>query len=1223
MFKFDFDKEKAKKIAIITGSLIAVFYFVLLLIIPNVIKLDKYKGEIQKAVYDSAKLSLDYSSAKIVTSPILSVGIKLKDITVTYPDKTPLLKSDLAEAKVAILPIILKTITIDSVNIKSPQVNLNILPDDRLKIEKYLTENLNQNTETQDASVNNFDFNIKLNKLKISDYNVEFKDSTDSLAIKGADLLVSKVILNKHANVKTKGAVLLNGKENISYDFDIDTFLPNMTEASQGENSAQQPIIFNPVKAYKTYDLKLNANSKLKIRDNNGIWIKGFTNVENISFKLPNKTLPESFVKLNFQGHKVDIDSNLNITGKEKATIVGQVNYSKKQFIDLSIKTDKIYMKSVQELINGFLDSLAIKHEGSKITSNGYLQADLNLKTNMKNIKSSGYFNVVDASFVHKEIPAAIKNVNINLDFANDNVKIQKFQAYLNDALFTATGSINNNAVADININSKNIQLGKLCSGFIPKNLAVTISSGLLSFDIDLKGRLDKIKPEIKLALSNFFMSEKSSNMKFSEKDLKVNLIADKDSYTGTITQTGQQVSIPNLVISNPNCKIDFTNKKININKFNIFVNSSPIAISGGIEDYLNKCKIAIKGSGNLKTSDIAKLVPKEAKALISHKGQLPVNIDIQGTPSNLNITSNIKANSQNHFSPVSIHKILGKQTNANISLDIVDSKRLIIKDFGLYDGSDTIGRVSGTISSLDKSVQRIDELKVSLPKALVVSIPMIKNSTMNVKGSMDVTGTLAKPQMNGNFYITSLNMPELKTTIRRIALALSDMNLNVKVEGANVNDSQFSANLDADLTPSSVFRITKMNLTSAHIDADKLFTVADKAAKLTSSTSSSTSSASIPVAINNGYAKINHFKMGNIVADNITGSFNLHNNLLKIPNFSLNAYDGAISGGASYNLITTAVTAIVRGNGINANQVATVFAQVKDQIFGTASFNANVSLKGTTYTAQMKSLKGRANFEVKKGQLGSLGKFENFIKAPNVLSQTLISTSIGSVVNTVVPYNSSQFDTLKGDISFNGGNAIINSINSSGTNMALHISGRYNLLNNNVNMAILGRISSSLTEALGPIGKFTTDKIVSYIPKVGKKALNVFSALTATSTKAEINKIPQLSTKSPNTQTFKVVLNGNIEKPLTLIKSFKWLTTSSEYSATSSDITGVINKTFGIAVDNTIKNVAKSVSQNVKTQNIQKTIQQNSQIRLEKIQSTKTGKSLKQFGNLLKDISN
>src|SRR5574344_741386 len=284
------DKKKAKNIGIWILSLILVFYIILLLILPNVINLDKYKSDIQKVVYNNCKLNLDYSKAKIVTSPIFSVGIRLKDVKISYPDKTNIISTDLAEAKVAVLPLIFKTIVIDSVKIKSPQINLDILPDDRLKIEKYLADNIAQTSDKTDSQ-QSFGFGIKLNKLKISDYNVIFKDSKDALAIKGENLIVSKFILNEHAKIKTEGAILLNNKKNITYDLDIDTYLPDMSKLTNKKQQTNTPFIFNPVKAFKTYNLKLDANSKIKIRNKNGLDIKGFADIENAKFSLPNKTL--------------------------------------------------------------------------------------------------------------------------------------------------------------------------------------------------------------------------------------------------------------------------------------------------------------------------------------------------------------------------------------------------------------------------------------------------------------------------------------------------------------------------------------------------------------------------------------------------------------------------------------------------------------------------------------------------------------------------------------------------------------------------------------------------------------------------------------------------------------------------------------------------------------------------------------------------------------------
>ncbi len=1222
---------KLKKTGIILASTVAIFYAVFLLVLPNVININTYKKDLQKIVTDSCNLKIDFENAKIVTSPPLSVGVNLTGLSISYPDDTALFKTDIAEAKVDILPLIAKTIKVSSIKVKTPEVTLDILSDDRLKIEKYLSENIKtQPAKEPTEDVKPLNFSIKLPKIKLSDYKVTFKDlkTSDTLAIAGEKLLVADVELNKRARIVTQGQVLLNDKKNISYDINIDTFLPDLAQMPEQEaQPTATQFKFNPVKAFKTYNLKANLSTKLKIRDGSfrdkdGVSIKGFLNAENVTLSLPNKTLPESYLKLNFKGQKVDIDSNLYVAQGENANIQGNVAYGQKQSIDLKVHTDKISVQNIQDIISGFLDSLGIKHEASKINSQGYLKADFNLKTNLKKIKSDGTIDVVNASFAHKTIPASIKNLNVNIDLTDDEINIKKCQAYLNDSLFEVLGHIDTDSHADINVVTKNLQIAKFYSAFAPKSLtdSITMKDGDLDLNVIIKDRLDKIKPEINLKLSNLALREKANNINISNESILTKLTVSPKGYNGSINSAGTFVSMTNLNIHIPNQEAIFDDKNIKITPYTVYINSSPITVSGDIKDYMKKCNININANGDIKTADIAKLLPREAKQLVSYSGKLPFKASLTGNPQKLLLNGHVQANANNHFSPITINRLLNSPSSAKMAIEVTNNK-LTIKDLGIYDSnSKGVIKVTGSVSDLDKKVQRIDGIKLHLPKSLNMSTRAIKNSNFNVAGNLNISGTTLAPLMKGNIHITNVFLPDFMTKINSVIIAMHGESVNAKVDSANINGSLFNVNADAKLTPSRIFTISKMNLTSPFINADKLFVALDKIAKMTSPTSSGTSSAGgsssasadIPVRILSGHAKIDKFKMGELIATNLSGNFNLHKNVVQIPSLSLNAYNGLITGSASYNIVTLAATANVKGSGIDANPALTAFLLVKDQVFGTAGFRANVSLKGATLEQQMRTLNGNVDFKVTDGQFGSLGKFENFLKAPNLLSQGFISTSIGYVINTVAPYNTGNFKYLKGRMTFANGVAHIKGIKSSGTNMGLYINGTFNLLNNNADMTILGRISSQVVGVLGPLSQLTTDKITKYIPTYGLQAMSIFKSITDKSTPDNLNKIPALTPSSPNTQEFKVRISGNIANPLS-IRTFKWLSTASEVQSTQDVLSDIIQSKYGtrVVIPKTRQEAVQTVIQSKQVQEKIQQIQQN-----EKIQK------LREFGDIIKQYS-
>ncbi len=1248
--------DKIKKIGLVIAAILVALYVTFLFIVPNVINLNSYKTEIKKLALDYGKLDVDYDSAKIVTSPKLSAGVRVSGIKINLTDGSKLFSADSASVKVSLLPLLFKTIKVDSISVTSPVVNVDIIDSNKFKLEDYIADITasQQKDKPEKAEVTAVNFSLKFPSVKITDYKILFNDikTSDVLKISGEEIRLVNGELNKKVKVITQGSVSINDKENISYNLNIDTFLPDLSQKKDVELKNQDIPFVNPVQAFKEYDLKTNVSTRIKIRENkNGLFIKGFCNVDKFSLKLADKVIPSSFIKLEFAGHKVDINSNMYVDPVEKALIKGDIAFGNKKIINLTVKAEKLSVENIQEILKGLLDSLHIPNELGNIVSKGYIQSDFSINTNLKKIQSQGYLKVSNVSVVHKTIPAYIKNTNADIDFSGNKIVINNCKSYLNDTLFEVVGSVSQDSVADIKVFTQSLPITKLYKAFAPKDIKslVDINNGLLTLNLKINGRLDKIKPQIFLDLKSLNMHEKSTNSYISNKNLLTQIVSDGKGYNGNITLTDTIVSIPasNVKIKNAKTIVKFDDKNITVIPSNIDLNSSKLSFSGTIKNYVSKPEFDIEGSGKLSSYGLLTMIPKEYRSIVSYAGNLPVAMNIKGTPEKISLYAQIQANGQDHFSPITINKLFGRTSLINVAIDLANNE-LNIKDLGIYElqynkelspnftanlsNSYKIAQITGGISGLNKKVQSIDSIKFHLPASLSLSTQLVKNSRFDVKGDLNITGTTSKPVMRGNMSISNLSLPQYMTKAQSISILLDDSDLNVKVDSLNLNDSIFNIDADAKLDFSSVLKIHKLNLTSSFVDADKLIKVAEKISQPPSGASSALVTSApqdLPIKIESGTARIAKLKSGNVIISDIVSNYSLHKNILTMPNFSAKAYGGDVSGKITYNVITTEVGANLEGKNVDANPAITAAVLLKDQVMGTASFKTNVKFKGATYEEQMNTLTGTANFEVKNGQLGSLGRFETFLKANNLLSQTFISTTLGSIINTIAPYNTGEFKTLSGNVILSDGVATLAPVTSEGKNMSLYIIGGYNILQNTVNMEILGRISSNVSGALGPLANLTTDKIAKYIPTAGIAVLNIFKNITDVGSRTEFTKIPALNPVSENTQEFRVVLNGNIINPALCVRSFKWLSTQAEVDKAQVSIKDLIKLPENASLTNILQQAANSINQNSSTtvpqikskDEILKQIQQTPQVqeKIDKIQSNETVQKIQKFSNILK----
>lgn len=323
------------------------------------------------------------------------------------------------------------------------------------------------------------------------------------------------------------------------------------------------------------------------------------------------------------------------------------------------------------------------------------------------------------------------------------------------------------------------------------------------------------------------------------------------------------------------------------------------------------------------------------------------------------------------------------------------------------------------------------------------------------------------------------------------------------------------------------------------------------------------------------GTGTLQRLTSGNIVAENLSADYLLKGDLFHISNIKGNAYNGVIKGNVDYNIINGKIKADIAGNNINATPAIAATAGIKDALSGTLSFAAKVSLSGTTYENQVKTLKGKFSFSIDDGALGKMGRLENFLNAKNILANAIMRTALGTITTLSTIKNTANFKYIKGDMTFNNGWANISSIKVSGNTMSYCVKGRCNILSGASNFVILGRLSSDVVDLLGPIGDLSVDKLTSYIPKFGALTAVIIKSMTTSPSGENIYDIPLLANGDKNYKDFKVVYDGSIKS----VKSFKWL---SDVDTSAIDIKGTIKdvkKQFEDVRKSTIKDVKKQYS--------------------------------------------
>ena len=127
-----------------------------------------------------------------------------------------------------------------------------------------------------------------------------------------------------------------------------------------------------------------------------------------------------------------------------------------------------------------------------------------------------------------------------------------------------------------------------------------------------------------------------------------------------------------------------------------------------------------------------------------------------------------------------------------------------------------------------------------------------------------------------------------------------------------------------------------------------------------------------------------------------------------------------------------------------------------------------------------------------------------------------------------------------------------MNPITSTGDILCVLINGNMDLLKNNIDSKVRVRLASVVSDLLGPLALANPINLVKNTPGLNIATAQLFSIFSAVVTEEEYNQIPDFSSKhtDANATKFQIVLEGDVNKPLKLVKSFKWLALQKDMDA-------------------------------------------------------------------------
>ena len=596
-----------KKASIITAGTIGAVYAIFLLA-PFVISqiVNSYIPMVNDEFKKATGLNSNIENFKIVTTPKLTVGAKLGKFSILTPQNKEIFEAENFAVKMSLLPLLAKRIEVDLVQVDSIDLKLGLNKDGSFEIEKYLpvqTEpTQNEDQENKPTEPINLPFGLRLSNhlpnIKIGEYDIEFIDTSNKTVyeIEGNKTEVTDFILNKSVKVLASGSAKLANKEQFIYNLKInnkimpDLDLHDLVFAPPAENTEKKEektpeFNINILDVFKgIYNNKITANldADLTLTPNGN---NGYIKANNLSIV----DLPASNADLIFKGNKINIDSNLYTAQNEVSTIKGYIQTGKKTNIDMRFKS-AVELNNIIKILNAIAKTFNI-NDLQTLSAKGCFDADFNIKSNLKTIKSDGYLKIPNASIYYGLYKIGIDAINADVQLANNNIDIKNIGFSIFEQPLRFYGKVTQDAKSDLHLLAENLSLKGLLiacgqAALLKEN---PVNSGTITLKADIVGDLNNIKPTAKIALNNIDLKNAPSNTTLKLPKTNVDIISDGKTFSGNAVSENIKVINPAAGVSIPKVTAVIKENEIEISQTPVAVEKINFNVSGKIKNYLTE----------------------------------------------------------------------------------------------------------------------------------------------------------------------------------------------------------------------------------------------------------------------------------------------------------------------------------------------------------------------------------------------------------------------------------------------------------------------------------------------------------------------------------------------------------------------------------------------------------------------------------------------------------
>jgi len=856
--------------------------------------------------------------------------------------------------------------------------------------------------------------------------------------------------------------------------------------------------------------------------------------------------------QLRFNNDDIFMD---NINGnvlENSVTVDGFVGALSKD-IDLTINSEEIRLEDAKKfVINSSLMSKAHKiiKDYTFIKGTASILLKLQGKSNQDCLKNLLFKNA-NAEFQHKQLGFPVKISQGTLNITEDYVQTQGILASIANANFTVKGKVSN---LKANIKTKApmlLDIEAQGKDFNASTLKEIAKSSVIPSDI--KKILTNISP-INGVVEVFVRIKPSEfKAKFNFNNFALNY---------------SPYDCP-IVIEKG--KAEITDKTAYFSGINGEISNSKFFINGVVKNYLKNPLFDTTISLQVNTEDADKL-SSLLKQPVDIKNSIPIIVNLKGTVDNWNVLAKMALNKE---SSLSYAKKLGLPhdkvrmiaLDAEGKRDRIDIKSMDLDLFGedtelnqefLWDSElsgekSNLLHISGSIDKLKTSKPLFENFRVYTnnenPLSICVLNPgastVINNgneeffSEGNVKADLTINGMIFNPDITGFISFYGLKIPDYNMSINDANVYFNKDIIDIDFKGLKIDDSSMNIKANLDYSLQTPFMIKNIDITSDYINIDNIAAIFVSNKEFLKTAEDFKTPCFI---IRNGTLNSKELILHDFITSDVTANLNFTPDwLLAVSDIKLKAAGGIGNANLYYNAKSSELSLNLTTKNMQANAIATTLLRFPNEVYGTLSGEGQFYTNGKNSEEMISNSNGYADFKIYDGRLIRLGSLEYFLRAVNVIQCGIGGFNFNNIIDLVAPQKTGYFDKLEGKIDIKDGVINTEDITSSGENLSLFISGNFDMLTNNADAKILGKLSKKVSGLLGPLGSVSVNQFIGYVPGFGFLP-------TTEGEKGLIDLIPGLS-KIPvlgldynqKNRQFAVDINGNLYEQSS-VKSFRWL---------------------------------------------------------------------------------